>query len=317
LNEARVLDDKTFAVKKELPNMPGLVGKMGGRVYPYSGAMSTLPIRFPYTEPTTVLVCGGSTPDGQQGIDNCITSQPESSNPAWTIERSPSPRVMPLLVALPDGTFLILGGAKKGVGGFATSEQPNLKAELYDPRKPIGQRFSVMASTIVARLYHSEAVLLMDGRVLVSGSDPEDSRYPQEFRIEVFLPPYLLGGKPRPVIQEVGDKNWAYNEKVNVVVKVTNAAASIKCSLVAAEHSTHGVNMNQRIVFPEIVCTGTNTKTCTVSAPPNGKIAFGWFQMFILENDVPSTTSVWVRIGKDPAKLGNWPPYADFKKPGL
>ena len=53
-----------------------------------------------------------------------------------------------------------------------------------------------MANTTVARLYHSEANLLPDGRVLVSGSDPEDGVNPEEYRVEVFKPPYLLSGLP-------------------------------------------------------------------------------------------------------------------------
>jgi hypothetical protein len=34
-------------------------------------------------------------------------------------------------------------------------------------------------------LYHSEAALLPDGKVLVSGSDPESVEFNEEFRIEV------------------------------------------------------------------------------------------------------------------------------------
>ena len=37
-----------------------------------------------------------------------------------------------------------------------------------------------MNTTIVARLYHSEAIRLQDGRVMVSGSDPEDNVNPEE-----------------------------------------------------------------------------------------------------------------------------------------
>lgn len=295
--------------------MPGLIDRIGGRVYPYSGAFTIMPIRYPYTDPMTVMICGGSTPRDQIGIDNCISIQPEASNPQWTIERTPSRRVMPLLVALPDGTYLILGGAKRGVGGFATSSDPNNRAELYDPRKPVGQRFTRMASTPVARLYHSEAILLQDGRVMVSGSDPEDPRYPQEFRIEVFRPPYLTQNKPRPTFT-ITDKDWALSEKVKVTVKVSSASAKVEASLVAAEVSTHNYNMGQRIVFPKITCTGSGTtKDCTIEAPFRRRIAFGWFQLFILENSIPSN-SVWVRIGKDPGNIGAWPPFSTFKKPG-
>ena len=90
------------------------------------------------------------------------------------------------MVSLPDGTFLILNGALQGFAGFGLANNPNLGAVLYDPTQPIGSRMSILNNTIVARLYHSEATLLPDGRVLVSGSDPETAKYPEEFRIEVI-----------------------------------------------------------------------------------------------------------------------------------
>ena len=89
------------------------------------------------------------------------------------------------MVSLPDGTFLILNGALQGFAGFGLANNPNLGAVLYDPTQPIGSRMSILNNTIVARMYHSEATLLPDGRVLVSGSDPETAKYPEEFRIEV------------------------------------------------------------------------------------------------------------------------------------
>ena len=97
------------------------------------------------------------------------------------------------MVSLPDGTFLILNGAHQGYAGFGLASDPNLGAVLYDPTQPIGSRMSILSNTIVARLYHSEATLLPDGRVLISGSDPETKnpdgtvKYPEEFRIEVII----------------------------------------------------------------------------------------------------------------------------------
>jgi len=97
------------------------------------------------------------------------------------------------MVSLPDGTIMILNGAHHGTAGFGLAEDPNLNAILYDPTKPVGSRFSILGNTIVARLYHSEATLLPDGRVLVSGSDPQTNnpdgtvKYPEEYRIEVII----------------------------------------------------------------------------------------------------------------------------------
>jgi hypothetical protein len=89
------------------------------------------------------------------------------------------------MVPLPDGTFLIVNGAKEGVAGFKLAGDPNFDAVLYNPTQPIGQRFSMLASTTIPRLYHSEAILLPDARVLISGSDPQTPGFPQEKRIEV------------------------------------------------------------------------------------------------------------------------------------
>lgn len=89
------------------------------------------------------------------------------------------------MAPLPDGTFLIVNGAQEGVAGFGLASDPNLNAVLYDPTLPIGQRFSILGNTIVPRLYHSEATLLPDGRVMISGSDPQTPGFDEEFRIEV------------------------------------------------------------------------------------------------------------------------------------
>lgn len=94
------------------------------------------------------------------------------------------------MVSLPDGTYLILNGAHHGVAGFGLASDPNLNAILYDPTQPIGSRFAILNNTIVPRLYHSEATLLPDGRVLVSGSDPQTPGFLEEYRVEVRRSPF-------------------------------------------------------------------------------------------------------------------------------
>lgn len=98
----------------------------------------------------------------------------------------PSQRVLPSMAPLPDGTYLVLNGAQHGTAGFGLARDPNSSVLQQDPVKPLGQRFTVMANASVARMYHSEAITLLDGRVLVSGCDPKDTRYPQEYRVETF-----------------------------------------------------------------------------------------------------------------------------------
>ncbi len=104
---------------------------------------------------------------------------------------------MPCMAPLPDGTFMIMNGAQHGVAGFSSADNPNLSALIYDPSQPVGARISILNNTTIVRLYHSEATLLPDSRVLVSGSDPNPTgtqTFPEELRIEVYIPPYLNEG---------------------------------------------------------------------------------------------------------------------------
>lgn len=316
-NEARILDEVNFQTIKTLPNMPGAVNDpTGGRTYQLEGSMVILPQHAPYTDPVGVLICGGSTSGGGYPIDNCVSTQPEVANPTWTIERMPSRRVLPCMAGLPDGTYVILNGAEHGVAGFGLAGSPNLNAVIYDPSKPVNQRMSIMANTTVARLYHSEATVLLDGRVLVSGSDPSGQyvspadSFPEEYRVEVFTPPYLLSGLPRPTFT-ITNKDWSYGQQVTFTV---SSAANLKVSLLGSVVSTHGNAMGQRTIFPAVTCTGT---TCVVTAPPDAHTSPpGWFMMFVLNGPTPSVGQ-FVRIGGDPAGLGNWPNLPPFDLPGV
>jgi Domain of unknown function (DUF1929) len=324
-NEARILDENTFATTRTLPNMPGAVNNPGGgRTYPLEGTMMLMPQSAPYTAPLGILICGGST-TYNAALDNCISIQPEVVGANWTIERMPSPRVIVCMTALPDGTYLILNGGQQGVAGFGLGGDPNYSAVMYDPTKPVGSRMSIMANTTVARMYHSEAILLNDGRVLVSGSDPQDSRYPEEYRVEVFIPPYLLSGLPRPAFSLNNVTDWTFRQTVTFRTNASSAS-TMRVSLMGAEVSTHGNSMGQRTIFPAFECQNARTTangtilangtagllTCTVTAPPNAHVCPpGWFKMFVLDGPTPSVAK-FVRIGGDPAGLGNWPSDSKF-----
>jgi hypothetical protein len=312
-NEAIILDETTLQVKRQLPNMPGAVNNfLAGRTYPMEGTAVLLP-QYPPYDVLEIMICGGTTPIVGVALDNCVTINPEDPSANWTIERMPSKRVLTCMTALPDGTYLILNGAHQGFAGFGLASDPNHNAVLYDPRKPVHSRFSVMANTTIDRLYHSEAILLDDGRVLVSGSDPEDNIHPQEYRVEVFIPPYLMGDVVQPVI-ELSSHDWDYGQQVTLTA--ANSSAPItKVSLLGAGSSTHGNSMGQRTIFPAVSCSGSS---CTVTAPPNAHVCPpGWFQLFgLTASGVPSMAQ-WVRIGGDPAGLGNWPDSPSFTVPGV
>lgn len=316
-NEARILDESTFGTIKTLPNAPGAPNDpKAGRTYPLEGVAVLLPQRYPFTDPLGVLICGGSTIGVANALDNCVSIHPDEANPTWQLERIPSFRVMPIAAPLPDGTYFVGGGAHHGVAGFGLATDPNLNALLYDPAKPLGRRFTVAANTTIARMYHSEAITLLDGRVLVSGSNPEDGVNPEEYRVEVFIPPYLLIGLPRPTfILASANRDWSWGQ-TSIPFKLGAAArnGAITVTLLGAVSSTHGNSMGARTMMPRVTCTGTS---CKVDAPPNRYVCPpGWYQFFVLDGGIPAV-GVYVRIGGDPGSLGTWPQEPGFSQPGV
>src|ERR1700761_2397382 len=133
----------------------------------------------------------------------------------------------------------------------------------------------------------------------------------------------------------IKNTDWAYGSKNTITVTLHHGTTSaMRVSLIAGEtpylpallssliltwhvsatSSTHGNTMGSRTLFPGFTCI---ENTCTITAPPNAFISPpGWHQLFILDGPTPSH-SAWVRIGGDPAGLGNWPPGADFTRPGV
>jgi hypothetical protein len=223
------------------------------------------------------------------------------------------------MAGLLDGTYLILNGAEHGKGGYGLGASPNYNAVLYDPSQPLNQRMSVMANTSIPRLYHSEAIVLLDGRVLVSGSDPSGSyadppnSFLEEYRVEVFTPPYFLSGLPQPTFS-ISNKDWDYAQAVPFTL-TSGSSANLRVSMLGAVVSTHGNNMGQRTLFPSVSCVGN---ACTITAPPNAHACPpGWYMLFVLDVPTPSVGQ-FVRARKDPASIGNWPKnIPGIQAPGL
>ena len=87
-------------------------------------------------------------------------------------------------VLLPEGRVLIVGGIETLVDGGL--------AEIFDPEDPAAG-FEVGPSMKYKRGYHSSAILLPDGSVIVGG-DPNGGSTPNER----YLPSYFF--KTRPVV---------------------------------------------------------------------------------------------------------------------
>lgn len=236
-----------FNLISNLPDAPG----GGFRTYPSMAPSAMLPlVAGPgnVNPSMRIIICGGSTYNGVNALNTCITTTPSAGpNANWISETMPFPRVMGEMVALPDQTYLIVSGTTRGVGGFGNADTPVMTAILYNPALAVGNRFTILATTSIARLYHNEAILLVDGRVLISGSTPNgdsnDSNdeviYPTEKRIEAYLPPYLSNGAVAPTILSLSSSTWDYNMAYTISATIPSGVSStVTISLITPGFST-------------------------------------------------------------------------------
>jgi hypothetical protein len=147
------------------------------------------------------------------------------------------------------------------------------------------------------RLYHSEALLLPDARVLSVGSgQPAASGQTDDFTAEIFSPPYLFkaDGTPaaRPVISSAPTA-VAYNQAF--IVKTTSAASIAKVTWIRLSAVTHSFNQSQRM---NVLAFTKGTGQITVTGPANFNLAPpGHYLLFIVNSSgVPSVAKI-VRIG--------------------
>lgn len=202
------------------------------------------------------------------------------------------PRTHVNATLLPDRTVLVTGG------GLARESRlsPTLQSEIYDPAT---NTWTLVASSKVPRLYHSVALLLPDGRVVVAGGNPAEGHFVEwgrdpdneEMRLDVYSPPYLFKG-PRPVITAVPEE-WHYGETVDIS---SLQAGDIRwASLVRNGVTTHSFNTGQRLVDLPFTAQGGSTLKATVTNEPN-LAPPGWFMLFLVNKQGAPSVAKWIHL---------------------
>uniref|UniRef100_A0A1S3Y5N5 WSC domain-containing protein ARB_07867-like n=1 Tax=Nicotiana tabacum TaxID=4097 RepID=A0A1S3Y5N5_TOBAC len=317
-DRAILFDYKTNKVVKTYPQIPG----GDPRNYPSSGSAVILPLKNlrSQTVQAEVLVCGGaprgSYPKADKGeflgaLNTCGRITITDPNPQWTIETMPLARTMGDMVILPNGNVLIINGAASGTAGWQIARNPVLSPVIYRPDNPSDSRFEVQNPNVIPRMYHSTAVLLRDGRVLVGGSNPNELYnftgvlFPTDLSLEAFSPSYLdpesANLRPR-IISPASHLKFTYGQRVDIRFTASRLLNRdlVKVTMVAPGFNTHSFTMNQRmLVLPrsgivrqvgrfvyQISCVFPKS---AIFAPP------GYYLLFVVHQDIPSE-AIWVRI---------------------
>jgi hypothetical protein len=211
--------------------------------------------------------------------------------PTWRqVGSMAEPRTYHTLTVLPDGTVLVTGGVQTT---HVASTIPSLSAEIWNPQT---ETWTQLSSAQVKRAYHSMALLLPDGRVLVSGSGGDAARLmTNELNAEIFSPPYLFKG-PRPTITDV-PVAMVYGSTYSL--STPNAATIASVSLVRPGAVTHTFNNDQRYVPLSFTQNGSGGLDIQIPANSN-IIPPGYYMLFIVDqNGVPSIAS-FVNINTPP-----------------
>lgn len=266
------------------------------------GASVLLPLRPGDDYRPRVLLTGGGTPTGGSAVADAEVVDLGADDPQWrSVESMAHARYYCYPVLLPDGSVFVMGG-RRGTAGHTHGDHhefspedsgalPSIpeaihEAERFDPET---ERWESLASMTVDRLYHSNALLLPDGRVLTAGSNP--ARRVNELRIETYRPPYLFDG-PRPEVTAAPD---AVSRGETFAVETPDAGAVDEVVLMRLSSTTHCVNTDQRLV--ELPIEGTGEGSVDVRVPSNPDLTPpGYYMLFVLREGVPSEAS-FVRVG--------------------
>jgi len=151
-------------------------------------------------------------------------------------------------------------------------------------------------------MYHSSAILLPDGALLISGSNPNKDvtfvRWGTSYEVEKFYP--LWYSKPRPEVTGFPESLTYGGDYWNITYTPKDSTvdpSSIKVSVVRTGFSTHGMNMGQRYLelatsYTKMEATGEVTVHIS-QMPPNANIFQpGPAMIFFVENSVPSIGKV-------------------------
>ena len=267
---------------------PGFLNQANGALSPVSGLThpvdrdQSASVILPPAQEQRVMIMGGGVLGEHETIDNVDIIDLDAANPVY--KAGPHmlyPRMHLNAVVLPDRTVFVTGGAS------GREMHPVLESEIYDPR---ADTWTAAAVSDVGRMYHSFALLLPDGRVLVGGSNPDGME--AEVRLELYSPPYLFRG-PRPVItQAPGDAEYGGSVQIT-----TTRAAEVKwVNLTRPSAVTHSMDTEQRLVNVnfrrlangnlKLVLPGDATV-----APP------GWYMLTVTTRDGIPSEARWVRLG--------------------
>ncbi|KAJ6481816.1 hypothetical protein C8R45DRAFT_1150862, partial [Mycena sanguinolenta] len=274
-----------------------------------------------------VLICGGSQISDQTAPEDLDAQHDYGSarcprmvlngagiSAGWQNEWMPEPRLMSEGVLLSNGKVLIINGCRTGTAGAdnlqnragnSNADNPNLTPLLYEPKAPVGSRFTRdgLPTGGIARMYHSVAY----GVPLIAPPLPNDDvstqRYASEYRVEYLSPPYMK--QPRPTFLVLPTVPTGSKEVYAILMDFGYCSSHLsfvsRRRCLCFSFITHSVHMDQKLVKLVSVWQG---KQLIVTGPSNSNIYSpgpGW--IIVMADGIPSVAQqVVVGSGANPSE---------------
>lgn len=225
-----------------------------------------------------VMVMGGVddlTNDTYEMFDASVLSPTAGWGPAQGVPDGEN-RTLCSGVLLPDGKLFVCGGIQSA----------NSPCTRFDPET---DSWAAMAELPSIRDYHSVALLLPSGKVMMAGWYND--------KIEIFSPPYLFQG-PRPEITDAPDM---VHHGADFTIESPQAAELVKVTLVRPMAVTHQTDSEQRVIeLLPFIHDHVNPDRIKLRAPngdhPHPMAPRGHYMMFAINNVGVPSVARWIYL---------------------
>ncbi|MFE2285698.1 galactose oxidase-like domain-containing protein [Streptomyces sp. NPDC059443] len=273
--------------------------KVGGLADPDQLETSSSVLLPPAQDRKVMVLGGGGVGESRLATARTAVVDLKEDHPVFR-STARLPRAVRYLssVLLPDDSVFTTGGSADYRGRGASDIH---RAQFYYPRT---DTFQAAASPTVGRNYHSEALLLPDGRVATFGSDPlfadkDNTRLGKfEHRLEVYTPPYLYRDPAlRPALGK-GPEEIVLGGRATF--RAARAERVQRARLMRPSAVTHTTDVEQRSVELGLEKTA-GAVTVTVPVDPT-LVPPGWYMLFVTDADGTPSVAKWVRVRAQPPK---------------
>lgn len=249
-------------------------------------------VLLPPAQDQKVMVIGGGVHPSSSGTSVASTAIVDLKQPTPAfVAGAPldTPKLYVSAVILPDRTVFETNGTNMS---WLAQGRPGFNyvysSQIYDP---VTNTWDKANDATVGRSYHSEALLLPDGRVATFGSNITDNGTPFEMRIEIYTPDYY--DQPRPAVS-VGPSSPAVSLGGALNLGADQQLTHVE--LIRPSAATHSTDPDQRLV--DVAFTQDPTSHAVTATLPTNRYLLppGWYLLFGVNAASAPSVGAWVHV---------------------